>query len=98
MRLVDSRKKVFFFCSLFLYFPLSYFLFYFLFYCFFSFFKEREEKKKRKKRVDEREEGFSPGLPVRDVNRTLIGGGGVYSYIHVLPDRFHFKLINLNLI
>ena len=26
------------------------------------------------------------------------GGGGVYSYIHVLPDRFLFKLINLNLI
>ena len=24
------------------------------------------------------------------------GGGGVYSYIHVLPDEFLFKLINLN--
>ena len=36
----------------------------------------------------------------RTVARTLIGGGGggVYSYIHVLPDRFLFKLINLNLI
>ena len=29
---------------------------------------------------------------VRDVTRTLIGGGGgVYSYIHVLPDEFLFK-------
>ena len=36
---------------------------------------------------------------VRAITRTLIGGGGcVYSYIHVLPDRFLFKLINLNLI
>ena len=26
------------------------------------------------------------------------GGGGVYSYIHVLPAKFLFKLINLNLI
>ena len=35
----------------------------------------------------------------RAVARTLIGGGGgVYSYIHVLPDQFLFKLINLNLI
>ena len=34
----------------------------------------------------------------RDVTRTLIGGGGEYSYIHVLPDEFLFKLINLNLI
>ena len=25
----------------------------------------------------------------RDVTRTFIGG--VYSYIHVLPDEFHFK-------
>ena len=38
-------------------------------------------------------------LESRAVTRTLIGGGGgVYSYIHVLPDRFLFKLINLNLI
>ena len=29
----------------------------------------------------------------RDVSRTLIGGGGVYSYIHVLPDGF---LLNLS--
>ena len=36
-------------------------------------------------------------LPIRDVTKTLIGGG-VYSYIHVLPDRFLFKLKNLNLI
>ena len=39
---------------------------------------------------------------IRAVARMLIvaGGGewGVYSYIHVLPDRFFFKLINLNLI
>ena len=34
----------------------------------------------------------------RAVARTLIGGGGAYSYIHVLPDRFLFKLMNLNLI
>ena len=34
----------------------------------------------------------------RDVTRTLIEGGGVYSYIHVLPDRYLFKLRNLNLI
>ena len=42
----------------------------------------------------------------RAVTGTLIGGGGggVYSYsifilyIHVLPDRFLFKLMNLNLI
>ena len=34
---------------------------------------------------------------VRDVTRTLIGGS-VYPYIHVLPDEFLFKLINLNLI
>ena len=27
-----------------------------------------------------------------------LGGGGAYSYIHVLPDRFLFKLMNLNLI
>ena len=27
----------------------------------------------------------------RDVTGTLIGGGGVYSYIHVLPDEFLFK-------
>ena len=27
-----------------------------------------------------------------------IGGGGVYSYIHVLSDRFLFKLRNLKLI
>ena len=33
----------------------------------------------------------------RAVARTLIGGG-VYSYIHVPPDLFLFKLINLNLI
>ena len=35
----------------------------------------------------------------RAVTRTLIGGGegGVYSYIHVLPDRFLFKLIDWNL-
>ena len=33
---------------------------------------------------------------VRAVARTLIGG--VYSYIHFLPDQFLFKLINLNLI
>ena len=26
------------------------------------------------------------------------GEGGAYSYIHVLPDEFLFKLINLNLI
>ena len=26
------------------------------------------------------------------------GGGGVYSYIHVLSGKFLFKLINLNLI
>ena len=32
------------------------------------------------------------------VARTLIGGGGAYSYIPVLPDRFLFKLMNLNLI
>ena len=29
-------------------------------------------------------------LSTRDVTRTLIGGG-VYSYIHVLPDEFLFK-------
>ena len=29
---------------------------------------------------------------LRDVTRTLIGGGGGYSYIHVLPDGF---LLNL---
>ena len=34
----------------------------------------------------------------RAVARTLIGGGGRYSYIHVLPDRFLFRLRNLNLI
>ena len=34
----------------------------------------------------------------RAVARTLIGGGGAYSYIHVLPDQFLSKLINLNLI
>ena len=37
-------------------------------------------------------------LTIRAVPRTLIGGGCVYSYIHVLPDQFLFKLINLNLI
>ena len=39
---------------------------------------------------------------VRAVARTLIGGGGgwggAYSYIHVMPDRFLFKLRNFNLI
>ena len=31
-------------------------------------------------------------MSFRDVTRTLIGGGGgVYSCIHVLPDRFLFK-------
>ena len=35
----------------------------------------------------------------RAETRTLIGGGGgIYSYIHVLPDGFLFKLINLNFI
>ena len=34
----------------------------------------------------------------RAETRTLIGGGGVYSYIHVLPEEFLFKLINLNFI
>ena len=34
----------------------------------------------------------------RPVARTLIAGLHVYSYIHVLLDRFFFKLINLNLI
>ena len=29
---------------------------------------------------------------VKDVTRTLIGGGGVYSYIHVLPDGFCLNL------
>ena len=47
MRLVDNRKKVFFFCSLF-FFPI--FLFSFSF-----FLRER-----RKKRVEEKEEGFPP--------------------------------------
>ena len=28
---------------------------------------------------------------IRDVTRTLIGGGGVYSYIHFLPDELLFK-------
>ena len=38
-------------------------------------------------------------LASRVVARTLIaGGGGADSYIHVLPDRFLFKLMNLNLI
>ena len=32
------------------------------------------------------------------VARMLIVGLYVYSYIHVLPERFFFKLINLNLI
>ena len=31
-----------------------------------------------------------------DVTTTLIGG--VYSYIHALPEEFLFKLMNLNLI
>ena len=36
----------------------------------------------------------------RDVTRTLIGGGVIYSYIHVLPDEFSFfqiKFKSLNL-
>ena len=35
-------------------------------------------------------------LHIRAEPRTL--AGGVYSYIHVFPDRFLFKLTNLNLI
>ena len=40
------------------------------------------------------------GPALKDLTRTLIGGGvgGVYSYIHVLPARFLFKLRYLNLI
>ena len=39
-------------------------------------------------------------LAPKDVTRTFIegGGGGVYSYIHVLPNRFLVKLRNWNLI
>ena len=34
----------------------------------------------------------------RAVARTLIRVASVYPYIHVLRDKFRFKLINLNLI
>ena len=46
---------------------------------------EREQKSQK----------MSCQWPARDVTRTLIGGGGVYSYIHVLPDGFLLNLSGL---
>ena len=43
MRLVDNRKKVFFFCSLFFCFPLSYFLF----FSYSLFLGERRKKRQK---------------------------------------------------
>ena len=48
-------------------------------------------------RISPRLGGSRDGCMFRAETRTLIGGG-VYSYIHVLPDRFLFKLMDLNLI
>ena len=68
MKLVDNRKKVFFFCSLF-----SVFLFPVVFFILFLFFFFLGARRKKKKRVVEKEEAFLRFPSIKNKRVTMFG-------------------------